>query len=122
MLAGGDEDVVDRPELLGLPVGNTKDSHRRRWEETKAKPFRAADTRKSHRASSSNRTPVAQGAGDNMNLVELQIEAHAIARDRGWYDTEVTFGNRIALIHSELMAGGAAMGCHRGSCLRKQLQ
>ena len=57
-----------------------------------------------------------------MNLVELQIEAHAIARDRGWYDTEVTFGDRIALIHSELMAGGAATGCHRGPCLRKLLQ
>ena len=84
--------MVDRPELLGLPVGNTKDSHRRRWEETKAKPFRAADTRKSDPTSGSNRSPVAQGAGNNMNLVELQIEAHAIAnparvqrrRTKGW--------------------------------------
>ena len=37
-----------------------------------------------------------------MNLAELQKEAHAIARDRGWYDTERTFGDYIALIHSEL--------------------
>ena len=98
---GGDEDVVDRPELLGLPVGNTKDSHQRRWEEPQVKPFRATDTRKSDRASGSTWTPGAQGAGDNMNLAELQIEAYTIARDRGWYDTEVTFGDRIALIHSE---------------------
>ena len=37
-----------------------------------------------------------------MNLAELQKEAHAIARDKGWYDTERTFGDFIALIHSEL--------------------
>ena len=37
-----------------------------------------------------------------MNLADLQKEAHAFAKDRGWYDTEVTFGDRIALIHSEL--------------------
>ena len=35
-------------------------------------------------------------------LKELQTEAHAIAVDRGWYDTERTFGDYIALIHSEL--------------------
>ena len=37
-----------------------------------------------------------------MNLAELQKEAHAIAQDQGWYDTESTFGEFIALIHSEL--------------------
>ena len=37
-----------------------------------------------------------------MELAELQKEAHAIARDKGWYDTERTFGDFIALIHSEL--------------------
>ena len=39
-----------------------------------------------------------------MNLRELQTEAHAIAMDTGWYDRddEVTFGDRIASIHSEL--------------------
>ena len=37
-----------------------------------------------------------------MNLRELQTEAHAIAVDKGWYDTERTFGDCIALVHSEL--------------------
>ena len=37
-----------------------------------------------------------------MNLTDLQKEAHAIAQDQGWYDTESTFGEFIALIHSEL--------------------
>ena len=30
-----------------------------------------------------------------MNLRELQTEAHAIAVDKGWYDTEHTFGDCI---------------------------
>ena len=37
-----------------------------------------------------------------MNLTELQREAHAIAKDHGWWDTERTFGDCIALVHSEL--------------------
>ena len=37
-----------------------------------------------------------------MNLAELQKEAHAIARDHGWWDEERTFGDLIALVHSEL--------------------
>ena len=37
-----------------------------------------------------------------MNLAELQKEVQAIAEARGWYDNERTFGEFIALIHSEL--------------------
>ena len=37
-----------------------------------------------------------------MNLAELQKEAHAIAKDHGWWDEERTFGDLIALVHSEL--------------------
>ena len=37
-----------------------------------------------------------------MNLTQLQKEAHAIAQDQGWYDTESTFGDQIARIHSGL--------------------
>ena len=37
-----------------------------------------------------------------MNLRELQTEAHAIAVDKGWWDTERTFGDLIALVHGEL--------------------
>ena len=37
-----------------------------------------------------------------MNLTELQKEAHAIAKEKGWWDQERTFGDLIALIHSEL--------------------
>ena len=37
-----------------------------------------------------------------MNIVELQKEAHAIAKSKGWWDTERTFGDLIALVHSEL--------------------
>ena len=37
-----------------------------------------------------------------MNLRELQREAHAIAKDHGWWDEERTFGDLIALVHSEL--------------------
>ena len=38
----------------------------------------------------------------SMNLTELQKEAHAIAKEKGWWDQERTFGDLIALIHSEL--------------------
>ena len=37
-----------------------------------------------------------------MDLKALQKEAHAIARDHGWWDEERTFGDLIALVHSEL--------------------
>ena len=37
-----------------------------------------------------------------MNLAELQKEAHAIAKDHGWWDEERSFGDCIALVHSEL--------------------
>ena len=37
-----------------------------------------------------------------MNLADLQKEAHAIAKDHGWWDEERTFGELIALVHSEL--------------------
>ena len=37
-----------------------------------------------------------------MNLAELQKEAHAIAKDHGWWDEPRTFGDLIALVHSEL--------------------
>ncbi len=37
-----------------------------------------------------------------MNLADLQKEAHAIAKEHGWWDEERTFGDLIALVHSEL--------------------
>ena len=37
-----------------------------------------------------------------MNLADLQREAHAIAKDHGWWDEPRTFGDLIALVHSEL--------------------
>ena len=37
-----------------------------------------------------------------MNLCDLQREAHAIAKEHGWWDEERTFGDLIALVHSEL--------------------
>ena len=37
-----------------------------------------------------------------MNISVLQREAHAIAKDHGWWDQERTFGDCIALVHSEL--------------------
>ena len=37
-----------------------------------------------------------------MDLKALQHEAHAIAKSKGWWDTERTFGDLIALVHSEL--------------------
>ncbi len=37
-----------------------------------------------------------------MNIRDLQKEAHAIAKDHGWWDEERTFGDLIALVHSEL--------------------
>ena len=37
-----------------------------------------------------------------MNLSRLQREAHAIAKYHGWWDEERTFGDLIALVHSEL--------------------
>ena len=37
-----------------------------------------------------------------MILSDLQREAHAIAKDHGWWDEERSFGDLIALVHSEL--------------------
>ena len=37
-----------------------------------------------------------------MDLKVLQREAHAIAKEHGWWDQERTFGDLIALVHSEL--------------------
>ena len=37
-----------------------------------------------------------------MNLSDLQREAHAIAKEHGWWDEERTFGDLVALIHSEM--------------------
>ena len=37
-----------------------------------------------------------------MILADLQREAHAIAKEHGWWDEERTFGDCIALVHSEL--------------------
>ncbi len=37
-----------------------------------------------------------------MDLKALQKEAHAIAKDHGWWNEERTFGDCIALVHSEL--------------------
>ena len=37
-----------------------------------------------------------------MNLADLQREAHAIAKEKGWWDEPRTFGDLIALVHSEL--------------------
>ena len=37
-----------------------------------------------------------------MDLKALQREAHAIAKDHGWWDEERSFDDLIALVHSEL--------------------
>ena len=37
-----------------------------------------------------------------MTLAELQKAAHAIAKEKGWWDKERSFGDLIALVHSEL--------------------
>ena len=37
-----------------------------------------------------------------MILADLQREAHGIAKSKGWWDEERTFGELIALVHSEL--------------------
>ena len=37
-----------------------------------------------------------------MDLKALQKEAHAIAKEHGWWDEERSFGDLIALVHSEL--------------------
>ena len=37
-----------------------------------------------------------------MNLKEMAAEVEKINREHGWYDDERTFGDEIALLHSEL--------------------
>ncbi len=37
-----------------------------------------------------------------MNIRDLQREAHAIAKDHGWWDEERTFGDWIAEVHAAL--------------------
>ena len=37
-----------------------------------------------------------------MDLKALQREAHAIAKEHGWWDEKRSFGDLIALVHSEL--------------------
>lgn len=37
-----------------------------------------------------------------MNLHEMMIEVHTVNVDKGWFDDDRTFGDMIALLHSEV--------------------
>jgi hypothetical protein len=39
---------------------------------------------------------------DSLTIKQIVDEAYSCAREHGWYDTPATFGDRIALVHSEL--------------------
>ncbi len=39
---------------------------------------------------------------ERLTVTELVDEAYACAKEKGWHDKPATFGDRIALVHSEL--------------------
>lgn len=40
--------------------------------------------------------------GKRMNINDMAAEAHQTSKDKGWYENQRTFGDLIALQHSEL--------------------
>lgn len=49
-----------------------------------------------------------------MNLADLQEEAHAIAKDHGWWDEEHSFGDLIVLVQSEALEAYRERGLEGG--------